>query len=273
MSLRPRLERVPDPIHGTMSEMDTERMGGGARASSEPWAEGSPDRNDQAQPRSAAASRLRRQNRVVVAIPALVAIIGIVLSQMWIAGLANEYTSSAALAFAPKPSSSGAVPGSESLAVQAAKYIVFLDAEPTIQTASNASGIPSSELEQGGLGATIIPGTATLMISVTASSPDQAAMAANSFADQVVDRAKGDSILTVDPIVRATAPDNPSGPPRAVLGAAGLFLSLVTAVVILVAELAVLRLLRSTPPGRRLPAWWSSSRTGETRRRPDAENP
>lgn len=217
-------------------------------------------------------ARCRRQNRVVVAIPTLVAIIGILLSQVWIAGLANEYTANAALAFAPKPSSSGAMPGSESLAVQAAKYIVFLDAGPTIRTASDASGIPSSDLERGGLGATIIPGTATLMISVTAPDPDQAARAANSFADQVVNRAKGDSILTVDPIVMATPPNSPSGPPRTILGAVGLFVSLVVALVILLAELAVLRLVRSAPPGRRLPAWWSSGRAEDADRQVDAED-
>lgn len=203
---------------------------------------------------ASAARRLKVWLRVVIAIAVVVTMAGIAAGQVWIGGLPNTYTSSVSIAFAPKPTASGGLPGSESLTLQAAKYQIFLDSAGPATVAAAASGIPETSMA-GAIGAEISPGTATLRVAVTWTDPSQATIAARSLGDQVMAKAKSDPVLTAELIAPAAEPTKPSGPARTIMTAFTVIVSVVVGFALLLLGGSILHYLSVTPKGRRLPTW------------------
>ena len=128
---------------------------------------------------------------------------------------------------------------------------------------------PTRKLSSGATTSVIVPGTATLSISVSAGDPKQAAAAANSFASQIMVRAKNDPVLTAEQIVTAVPPTTPSGPARTILSVVAAVASLLLGLAMLMVGLATLRFLRTHPKGERLPAWLSAN-PGNPKSAPDS---
>jgi hypothetical protein len=219
-----------------------------------------------AQENSGRVKKRRKYNRgsvLAVGIPTLLTLVALVFSQLWIAGLPSTYAAKSAVAFSPKVTANGSIPGSENVSLQASQYVVFLEQAQTVGAAANQSGLTSDALAGGAVEAAIVPGTATLSIAVTAQDPTQAAAAANSFAAQILLRAKTDTILTSAQIAAAVPPSNPSGPAGTILTVVSAAVSILLGLAALLVSLTWLRLLRTRPKGQRLPDWLSFTESGK----------
>lgn len=199
----------------------------------------------------------RRGNALVLSIPTAITLIILVVSQAWIAGLPDEYTATSAVAFTPKITQNGSVPGSEVVNLGASKYLSVLESEATMAAVATAAGVSVTDLESA-TDAVIVPGTATLSISVSGSDPTQVSLAANANAAQVLTRAKGDTIVVADQVAQAVPPTIPSGPARTVLSVLTAAMAIVIGTVALVIGLTILRYFRTKPREEWVPAWLST---------------
>ena len=174
-------------------------------------------------------------------------------SLKWIDQLPTEYTATSSVAFSAKANDRGLFAGGEAVANGAGKFVVFVDSEQTINVVASTSGMTADELKS--TAAVVVPGTATLSISVTDGSASRASIAANAFAAQVLLKARDDTAIVAEQFIPAVPPQLPSGPQTILLTAVAGLISLLLGTVALILCLALLRFTRTRPRGSRLPDW------------------
>lgn len=152
---------------------------------------------------------VRRQWRVAVLI-ALPVLVGAVF---YAETLPDEYTSEAVIAFTPRAERET---GADVIRITLPKYTVFATSELTARLVARELDTSTGRLEAG-LDAQIPSETATVEITFTDEDPAYAADAANAFADETVELASRDELVSAAIVAPAVAAEAPSGPPRRLL--------------------------------------------------------
>jgi Mrp family chromosome partitioning ATPase len=140
--------------------------------------------------------------------------------------LANQYTATSVISFAPRPNSNV---GADVVGIVVPKYQVYVTSDAQVSAAARSLGVSESQLS-GDLDASIATNTSNLQITVQGSSPSFAAHAVNQLATATQQFSRSDPLLVGTVVARAEAPTSPSGPNRHLLEAAGLVVALLVAV-------------------------------------------
>lgn len=175
-------------------------------------------------------------------------------SLLYARSLPSEYTGTAVVQFSPRPTKNGGVVGGETVASTAAGYVAYMGAPATLQAVSDQIGIEPATLKDG-LTVTLLPTTTTVTVDYTGADPQVAAQGANAMAAAAVARAKADTLVTASELARAAEPNNPSGPQRLAIAAAGVVLAGLLAVLVLVVMVVI-------PSRRRAITEWLDPETG-----------
>ena len=158
---------------------------------------------------------------------ALIALSVFIGGTVYVENLPNEYEGEAIVAFAPRPDVETA--GPDSVRVLVPSYQAYVTAPATVADIAEDIDADPDELGKA-IDATVAVDTGNLTISVQLGSPEEAAAAANAFADDVVDfvNSKPDSEaqLRADLIAPALPNDTPAAPARRLLEAGALFVGL-----------------------------------------------
>lgn len=151
----------------------------------------------------------------------------------WLQGRPTVYTSTAVVAFTPKPSR----PVSATVVVLTApRYVAYSTSPYVLRQVAEPIGVDSVAL-QNAVVVTMAAATANISISVTLEDPDLAAKAANRIAAAVLERSQSDPILAAESVSSAVPDEVPSGPDRGlVLGAGALGAAVAGGALWLVAE-------------------------------------
>ena len=146
-----------------------------------------------------------------------------------------QYTGSAILSIEPR--SEGGLQGlggAELVRVEAPKFVAYVTAPATVQTVARRLGMDPDALQES-TDANVPTDTGQMTINVTASQPEEAAAAANEFADQAIAFSQSDPLLRVVPVANAVVARSPSGPPRRLIEAAALIVAILTSLVVVFA--------------------------------------
>lgn len=139
--------------------------------------------------------------------------------------LPAEYDGQAVVSFAPKTPEIG----SDVVRVILPKYVAYVTSRTTVERVASAVDVDPDELE-GALEATIATDTGNLTIVTRLPDADQAADAANAFADEAADFSRDDELIEGVVVAPAVPPEDPSFPPRRLLEAAALLVGLLLGV-------------------------------------------
>jgi succinoglycan biosynthesis transport protein ExoP len=156
--------------------------------------------------------------------------------------LPNRYTASVVTAFAPKPD---ADVGADTVRVVLPRYVAYVTSRSTINRVAPLVGERPGVLDDG-TDARVATDSANLTVTVTLSSGQRAADAANALAADTLAFAATDRLLDAVIVAQALPPESPSGPPRRLYQAAALLVGL------LLGTAAALALERSRP---RIRSW------------------
>lgn len=152
---------------------------------------------------------------LVVFILTLVAIGG------YIALMPVRYASEAVVAFQPEE---GRSDGRELVSLLIQTYPEFVVSDGSLRNAASAAGVPEAMVRDN-TSAEIPPLTLTMTIRTVLPQPTQAQAATQSLVDQVVSQGNVDPYLTATAISNASLPQNPAGPPRALMYAVATLLA------------------------------------------------
>lgn len=176
----------------------------------------------------------RPRRRLIWASLAALAVFGTVLagSVLYATSLPAEYTGLGVLQFSPRPVRNGPVVGNETVAAAASGSVAYMGAPSTLQSVASTAGLVTSELRSG-LKITLIPATTTVTVEYTDTDARKAAAVTNAVMTSAVNRARTDPLVVANTLAKAPVPQNPSGPARLVIAAAGGLLALILAAVTL----------------------------------------
>jgi succinoglycan biosynthesis transport protein ExoP len=153
---------------------------------------------------------------VIVAVPVAIGVF------LYAQALANQYTATAVISFAPRPN---AQVGSDVVSIVVPKYQVYVTSDSVVAGVARTLRASKSQISDH-LDASIPQNTSNLGISVSGSSPGFVAKAANDLATATQVFSRTDHLLEGTIVARAATPTTPSGPNRKLLDAAGLIVAL-----------------------------------------------
>ena len=165
---------------------------------------------------------LRRGWRLllIIAIPIAVGV------AFYTQSLANQYTATAVISFAPRANSDV---GADIVGIVIPKYQVYVTSDSVVTKVAQSLGVSESKIS-GSLNTSIPENTANLQISVESSSPEFATQAANRLVAATQRFSRGDPLLTGTIVSQAAVPTTPSGPNRKLLEAAGVVFALLVGI-------------------------------------------
>jgi len=165
---------------------------------------------------------LRRGWRVllIIAIPIAAGV------ALYTHSLANQYTATSVISFAPRPNSNV---GADVVGIVVPKYQVYVTSDKVMTDTAKSLGVGESEISSN-LNASIPTNTSNLQISVQGSDPVFVARAANGLAAATQRFSRTDPLLIGTIVAQAVTPTSPSGPNRHLLEAAGVVLGLLVGI-------------------------------------------
>jgi len=165
---------------------------------------------------------LRRGWRVllIVAIPIAAGV------ALYTHSLANQYTATSVISFAPRPNSNV---GADVVGIVVPKYQVYVTSDKVVSATAKTLGVSESQISSN-LNASIPQNTSNLQISVQGTDPTLVAHAANDLATATQHFSRSDPLLTGTVVAQAVTPTSPSGPNRHLLEAAGVVLALLVGI-------------------------------------------
>lgn len=143
-----------------------------------------------------------------------------------------RYTGSSIVSIEPR--SAGGLQGlggAELVRVEAPKFVAYVTAPATVQRVAGRLGIDPDALQES-TDANVPTDTGQMTINVTSTEPEEAAAAANEFADEAIAFSESDRLLQVVPVANAVVSLSPSGPPRHLIEAAALIVAILTSLVV-----------------------------------------
>ncbi len=183
--------------------------------------------------------------------------------------LANQYTATSVISFAPRP---GSNIGADVVGIVVPKYQVYVTSDKVVGGVAQKLGVTESDLSND-LNASIPANTSNLQISVQGSSPSFVASAATQLVAATERFSRSDPLLTGTVVAEAVVPTSPSGPNRHLLEAAGAVSALLVAIgiVLLVDRVRpVLRTASDVSDAAQLRIVGTLPRTGAVRQGSDA---
>jgi Mrp family chromosome partitioning ATPase len=135
----------------------------------------------------------------------------------YVGSLPDVYSARAVLTFTPRL---GAGLGAPELRAILPAYVVYITAPSTMSGLAGSVGETADDLASA-VHASLMADSSTMAIEVTLDEAEQAAKVANLLAGEVLSFAEGDALLLTRVIAPAVADRDPSGPARALFGAAG----------------------------------------------------
>ena len=129
----------------------------------------------------------------------------------------DVYTSRAILSLSPRDNRFG----SDNLELAASRYLAYLASSSTLRQVGEEIGERPAVLSRS-TEVIVQPNTVNIAVSVTMTSRDRAARAANAVASLGLRRARGDKLVALELVVPGVIPKRPSGPPRRLIMIGGI---------------------------------------------------
>ena len=186
-----------------------------------------------------------RKIPVAALVGGIVFLLTVVGSFVYVRSLPDVYTGQTVVQFSPRPAENGNIPSGDVVSSAAAGYVAYLGAPSTVDAVAVTIGTTPQTL-QADVTVTLIPATTTVTIAFESTDPEVAARGSDAMAAAAVTRAKDDPLVTATVLAPASTPDEPSGPKRLFILAAGVLLAVLLGLV----AYFLLNLLTNRPPRR-----------------------
>jgi capsular exopolysaccharide synthesis family protein len=147
----------------------------------------------------------------------------------YVDSLPSKYDGKTVVAITPRPNVPNA--GSDTVRVEAPKYVAFVNAPEQQTFVRRKLGLPFGALD-GVVDGSIQADTGNLTITARLEDPDLAARVANEYANRVVTFSKSDPLLSAQTVARAVPPTAVAYPPRHLFWVAGAVIGLLLGVAV-----------------------------------------
>jgi uncharacterized protein involved in exopolysaccharide biosynthesis len=171
-----------------------------------------------------------RRTPVAALVGAGVFLLTVIGSVFYARSLPDVYTGETVVQFSPRAADNGNIPSGDVVSSAAAGYVAYLGAPSTVAAVAPTIGTTTTSLRDD-VTVTLIPATTTVTIDFDSEDPQLAAKGADAMAAAVVARSKDDPLITATVLAPASIPDEPSGPQRVLILAAGILLGILLGVV------------------------------------------